>query len=90
MIARMGRPATNSAKKKPATATPKAVSTAFSKGTADEQAAAEAQKQADKRDALKARTAALLEKKQARMAEQAKMNADVETLNDTASSLYGT
>jgi hypothetical protein len=36
------------------------------------------------------KTDAILARKQERMAAQAKMNADVQTLNSTAASLYGT
>ena len=88
MIERMGKPQTNSATKAKKVATPKAVATAFSKGSADEKAAKEAEANNARRDALKAKTDAMLEKKKARMAQQAKMNADIEVLNETSGSLY--
>lgn len=89
MIARMGKPKTNTGKKV-STASPKPVATAFSKGAADEKAAAEADKASLRREALKEKTAAMLAKKQARMGEQAQMKEDTATLNATAASLYGT
>lgn len=83
MLAKAGKPKTNTTKVV-ATAKPTAVNTAFSKGAADEQAAAEAQASADRREALKKKTADMLELKKKRMQEQAQINATVSELNQTA------
>ena len=90
MIARMGKPQTNAAVKTPPKPSQAAVTTAFSKGAQDEKEAAEARAAADRRDALKSKTADMLARKKERMNDIAKMNQDAAMLNATAAALYGT
>lgn len=64
--------------------------TQFMKGAADEEAAKEAEEAANRRQALKDKTAAMLAKKKERMNEQAKLREHNDSLNKTAAELYGT
>lgn len=88
MIARMGKPKTNGAAKTPIKAP--TTTTAFSKGSADEQAAEEAARATTRRDELKAKTAEALARKKERMDLIQKLNVDNAMLNATAATLYGT
>mmetsp|Transcript_144 Transcript_144/g.172 ORF Transcript_144/g.172 Transcript_144/m.172 type:complete len:126 (+) Transcript_144:39-416(+) len=87
-LARMGKPKINTGKiKRPSDA---AVTTAFSKGAADEQEAKAAADALNRRQNLQDKTAAALARKKERMDQQAKMREDTATLNATTASLYGT